>query len=278
MSRWELRCCSLQQQPIVSPFLEEARGPWVQTMGWQLQLPHCLHLLCKGNHSEVKKDRLISCSKSHSAEKKYQWLGFKSLNYLHEMNWKILASQEIKRHKNWFNIYSAIKRSQWTHLFSSAFNSVESHNAWLSGSSIWRQQRFSSVLRTGSDARPPCGSRFHHPLTHQRAFCSSTQRKLLMKGCHEWRVIWMLAHIQFPLEMLDTASCRSHMTLSLSRSQKWPLNTHTSHKWFDFCKNQPLTFLTWMTKANITRDFMLPYSVHVFPPPWEALSFLLFIL
>lgn len=38
--------------------------------------------------------------------------GLNSLNYLCEMNWKILASREIKSHKNWFNIYSAIKRSQ----------------------------------------------------------------------------------------------------------------------------------------------------------------------
>lgn len=61
--------------------------------------------------------------------------GLSSLNYLHEMNWKILASQEIKRHKSWFNIYSAIKRSQLTHSFSLVFNSAEAHNAWLSGTS-----------------------------------------------------------------------------------------------------------------------------------------------
>lgn len=49
---------------------KEPRGPWVQTRGWQLQLPNCLHLSCKGTHNAVKKDRLISCSKTHSAEKR----------------------------------------------------------------------------------------------------------------------------------------------------------------------------------------------------------------
>lgn len=36
--------------------------------------------------------------------KKIREAGPNRFNYLYEMNWKILASQEIKRRKSWFNI------------------------------------------------------------------------------------------------------------------------------------------------------------------------------
>lgn len=62
--------------------------------------PDCLQSLVPSTHG---KDRQIDLL--------LQELGLSNLHCSVEMNWKNLASQEIKEYKSWFNIYSALKRS-----------------------------------------------------------------------------------------------------------------------------------------------------------------------